>query len=97
VPIHKDEKADMKTILPEELKRKVCEYNYRKEGLTIKIKVNALISPQVAKILLTCSGKSRVYEHSEKTADGGAATDGGGLPDGDSSGAAGVHPHNNDL
>ena len=35
IPIHKDEKADFKEILPEELKRKVCEYNYRNDGLTI--------------------------------------------------------------
>ena len=35
VPIHKDEKADMKTILPDELKQRVCEFHYEKDGVEI--------------------------------------------------------------
>ena len=35
VPIHKDENADMKKILPEELRQKVCEFHYEKEEIEI--------------------------------------------------------------
>lgn len=33
VPIHKDENADIKNILPDELKGKVREYHYWKDGI----------------------------------------------------------------
>lgn len=35
VPIHKDENADIKNILPDELKGKVREYHYWKDGIEI--------------------------------------------------------------
>ena len=35
IPIHKDEKADFVSILPEELKRRVCKYDYSLEGVEI--------------------------------------------------------------
>lgn len=36
IPIHKDEKADFVSILPDELKMKVCEYEYSKDGIDIE-------------------------------------------------------------
>ena len=35
VPIHKDENADFASILPKELKRRVCEYEYSKDEVDI--------------------------------------------------------------
>lgn len=35
VPIHKDEKADFASILPEELRARVCEYKYSENGVDI--------------------------------------------------------------
>ena len=35
VPIHKDEKADFASILPQELQRRVCEYEYSKDEVDI--------------------------------------------------------------
>ena len=46
IPIHKDEKADFVAILPDELRKRVCEFEYSKDGIAIDF---------VPRVKLVCS------------------------------------------